>query len=120
MFCQPVKTGIARRACGRLTASGSACSLQRTSDPDGPAMTEEKTGLAELEESIKSLEALVEQLEGGELPLEQALAEFERGVKLTRQCQAALAQAEQRIEILLAADGEPEAFTEADDAEQAD
>ena len=81
-------------------------------------MTEEKTGLAELEESIKSLEALVEKLEGGDLPLEAALAEFERGVKLTRRCQAALTQAEQRIEILLAADGEPEPFEDDDDAEE--
>jgi exodeoxyribonuclease VII small subunit len=80
-------------------------------------MTEAKPGLAQLEESIKSLEALVEKLEGGELSLEQALAEFERGVKLTRQCQAALTEAEQRIEILLAADGEPEAFEAADDTE---
>jgi exodeoxyribonuclease VII small subunit len=80
-------------------------------------MAEEKTGLAELEDSIKSLEALVEKLEGGDLPLEAALAEFERGVKLTRRCQAALTEAEQRIEILLAADGEPEAFEE-DDAEE--
>jgi exodeoxyribonuclease VII small subunit len=80
-------------------------------------MAEEKTGLAELEDSIKSLEALVEKLEGGDLPLEAALAEFERGVKLTRRCQAALTEAEQRIEILLAADGEPEAFKE-DDAEE--
>ena len=81
-------------------------------------MTEEKAGLAELEESIKSLEALVEKLEGGELPLEQALAEFERGVKLTRRCQAALTEAEQRIEILLAADGEPEPFEEKDEPAQ--
>lgn len=81
-------------------------------------MTEEKTGLAELEDSIKSLEALVEKLEGGDLPLEAALAEFERGVKLTRRCQAALTQAEQRIEILLAADGEPEPFEEDDEAEE--
>ncbi len=80
-------------------------------------MTEEKSGLAELEESIKALEALVEKLEGGELPLEAALAEFERGVKLTRRCQAALSEAEQRIEILLAAEGEPEPFEEDEEAE---
>jgi exodeoxyribonuclease VII small subunit len=80
-------------------------------------MTEEKTGLAELEASIKSLEELVEKLEGGDLPLEAALAEFERGVKLTRRCQAALAEAEQRIEILLAADGEPEEFDDEEDDE---
>lgn len=80
-------------------------------------MTKKKTGLAELEASIKELETLVAKLEGGELPLEAALAEFERGVKLTRRCQAALAQAEQRIEILLAAEGEPEAFQEAKEEE---
>ena len=62
-------------------------------------MARKKTELAELEESIKALEALVEKLEGGDLPLEKALAEFERGVKLTRRCQAALTEAEQRIEI---------------------
>ncbi len=73
---------------------------------------EDKADLAELEESIRTLEALVEELESGELPLEKALAEFERGVKLTRRCQAALAQAEQRIEILLTDDGEPAAFDE--------
>lgn len=73
-------------------------------------MTKKKAGLAELEESIKTLEALVEELESGELPLEKALAEFERGVRLTRRCQAALADAEQRIEILLSEEGEPEPF----------
>ena len=71
-------------------------------------MTEKKTGLAELEESIRTLEALVEELETGELPLEKALAEFERGVRLTRRCQAALADAERRIEILMSEAGEPE------------
>ena len=73
-------------------------------------MAKQKAGLAELEESIRTLEALVEELERGELPLEKALAEFERGVKLTRRCQAALAEAEQRIEILLADDAEPAPF----------
>lgn len=80
-------------------------------------MPKEKTGLAELEKSIKSLEALVEKLESGDLPLEKALAEFERGVKLTRRCQAALSEAEQRIEILLSEQGEPEPFEESDAAD---
>lgn len=83
-------------------------------------MTRKKTELAELEKSIKSLEALVEKLEQGDLPLEKALAEFERGVRLTRSCQAALNEAEQRIEILLAADGEPAPFDAADGEEDAD
>jgi exodeoxyribonuclease VII small subunit len=78
-------------------------------------MSDEKPGLAELEESVRTLEQLVEELESGELPLEKALAEFERGVKLTRRCQAALAQAEQRIEILLAPEEEPAAFEDSAD-----
>lgn len=66
--------------------------------------------LGRLEQSLAELEALVEKLEGGDLSLEQALEEFERGVKLTRQCQNALKEAEQKVEILLKDDGEPEAF----------
>ena len=61
----------------------------------------ETQGLGQLEKSLEELEALVVRLEGGELSLEQALAEFERGVKLTRLCQAALKEAEQKVEILL-------------------
>ncbi len=57
--------------------------------------------LGSLEKSLEELEALIARLESGELPLEQALREFERGVKLTRQCQAALHEAEQKVEILL-------------------
>jgi exodeoxyribonuclease VII small subunit len=63
--------------------------------------TPENNSLGGLEKSLEELEALVARLEGGELPLEQALKEFERGVKLTRQCQTALQEAEQKVEILL-------------------
>ncbi|MEI2422368.1 exodeoxyribonuclease VII small subunit, partial [Arthrospira platensis SPKY2] len=42
----------------------------------------------------------VGELEAGDQPLEQALAAFERGVALTRRCQAALRAAEQKVEIL--------------------
>jgi exodeoxyribonuclease VII small subunit len=63
--------------------------------------TSEKTSIGGLEKSLEELEALVTRLESGDLPLEQALKEFERGVKLTRQCQSALQQAEQKVEILL-------------------
>jgi exodeoxyribonuclease VII small subunit len=70
------------------------------------------TSLGTLEKSLEELEALVTRLEGGDLPLEQALKEFERGVKLTRQCQAALHEAEQKVEILLkrTEQGEPVPF----------
>jgi exodeoxyribonuclease VII small subunit len=73
--------------------------------------------LGRLEKSLAELEALVEQLEGGELSLEQALKEFERGVKLTRQCQQALQAAEQKVEILLKDEGEPEPFEPPPDAD---
>jgi len=70
-----------------------------------------------LEKSLSGLETLVEELEGGELPLDKAMQKFEEGVKLTRECQAALKEAEQKVKILLHdADGEEslESF-EADD-----
>jgi exodeoxyribonuclease VII small subunit len=63
--------------------------------------TPDKPSIGGLEKSLEELETLVARLEGGDLPLEQALKEFERGVKLTRQCQAALREAEQKVEILL-------------------
>jgi len=61
-----------------------------------------------LEKSLAELEKLVEELEDGELPLEQAMKKFEKGIKLTRSAQAALKDAEQKVEILLrdAADGD--------------
>jgi exodeoxyribonuclease VII small subunit len=74
--------------------------------------TQDQDGLRGLEKSLEDLEALVVRLESGDLPLEQALKEFERGVKLTRQCQAALQEAEQKVEILLkkTATAEPSPF----------
>lgn len=55
----------------------------------------------DFEHALAELEALVEQLERGELTLEQSLERFERGVQLTRHCQQALQQAEQRVMALL-------------------
>jgi exodeoxyribonuclease VII small subunit len=73
--------------------------------------------LGKLEQSLEDLEALVERLESGELSLEEALKEFERGIKLTRACQTALKEAEQKVEILLknAPDAEPVEFEPATD-----
>ena len=56
------------------------------------------------EQSLKDLETIVEQMEKGDLSLEEALASFERGVALTRACQQALAEAEQKVKILAAGD----------------
>jgi exodeoxyribonuclease VII small subunit len=79
----------------------------------------ENKGLVGLEKSLEELEALVARLEGGDLPLEQALKEFERGVRLTRQCQAALQEAEQKVEILLKKTeaAEPQPFEPSADAD---
>lgn len=53
------------------------------------------------EQSLGELENLVQSLESGDLSLDQALAAFEKGVKLTRECQQTLNDAEQKIETLI-------------------
>lgn len=63
-----------------------------------------------LEKSLADLEALVEELESGDLPLDVAMKKFEQGIKLTRGCQAALKDAEQRVEILLKSAGGEESL----------
>lgn len=55
---------------------------------------------ADFEQSLIELEQLVDNMESGELSLEQALKAFERGIKLTRECQQALQEAEQKVEQL--------------------
>jgi len=57
------------------------------------------------EKDLQELEDLVEKMEGGDLSLEASLVHFERGIVLTRACQKALTEAEQKIQILLAEDG---------------
>jgi exodeoxyribonuclease VII small subunit len=58
-----------------------------------------------LEKALADLEELVEELESGDLPLEKAMKKFEDGIKLTRGCQTALKEAEQKVEILLKSAG---------------
>ena len=53
------------------------------------------------ERALERLEDVVERLEGGELPLEEALAAFEEGVQLSRRCAEQLTVAERRIEVLV-------------------
>jgi exodeoxyribonuclease VII small subunit len=55
----------------------------------------------DFEKALKELEKLVEDMEGGELSLEDSMKQFERGVALTRSCQQALSDAEQKVKILL-------------------
>lgn len=60
--------------------------------------------LAHFEASVTELEQLVEALESGDVSLEAALAKFERGVLLARECQTLLKNAELRVDQLLADD----------------
>ena len=53
------------------------------------------------EASLEALERIVHELEGGDLPLEKSLELFEKGIRLSRECQERLTQAERRIEVLL-------------------
>lgn len=74
-------------------------------------MAKKETTKPDFEQSLQELEALVLRMESGDLSLDASLKEFERGVQLTRQCQAELTAAEQRVK-LLAADGTATEFTE--------
>ena len=68
-------------------------------------MARKKASL-DFEQSLDDLQTLVERLENGELSLEDSLSAFENGIRLTRDCQSALAQAEQKVQVLLEKDGE--------------
>ncbi|HEX8352803.1 MAG TPA: exodeoxyribonuclease VII small subunit [Pyrinomonadaceae bacterium] len=67
------------------------------------AKREQKNAAAatNFEAQLASLERIVRELERGDLPLEQSLELFEQGVKLSRECQERLNEAERRIEVLL-------------------
>ena len=77
-------------------------------------MTRKKSEPTSFEQSLSELEALVAQMESGDLSLEESLGAFERGIALTRSCQEALQAAEQRVEILTAktADAPTEPFVD--------
>ena len=62
-------------------------------------MSETKNEI-DFEKALAELEQLVETMEKGDLTLEESLKQFERGVTLTRACQKALAEAEQKVRIL--------------------
>jgi len=76
-----------------------------------------KTTLPDFEKSLKELESIVDRMEQGEITLEESLQLFERGITLTRNCQSALQQAEQKVQQLIEKNGEEELvpFNEDDD-----
>jgi exodeoxyribonuclease VII small subunit len=78
-----------------------------------------KPKAVDFEKALNELEQQVHLLESGELSLEDALKAFEAGIKLTRECQHALTEAEQKVQLLLEkADGSAE-FTDSDSDDDA-
>ena len=71
-------------------------------------MVKKSTKTPGFEQSLKELESLVEKMEQGDLSLEDSLSHFERGVQLSRACQTALKEAEQKVEILMQKNGQDE------------
>lgn len=71
-----------------------------------PKAVEAALPTPDFEASLAELEAIVDKLEQGDLSLDDSLQQFERGVQLTRVCQTALRQAEQKVEILLRKSGQ--------------
>lgn len=60
----------------------------------------------DFEQALDQLEELVEDMENGDLTLEESLKAFEQGIKLTRECQTALSEAEQKVQMLIEENGE--------------
>ena len=71
-------------------------------------MPKEKTPMPDFEKSLKKLEDIVQKMEKADVSLEQSLQQFEEGIGLARQCQLALTQAEQQVDILMADQTLPE------------
>jgi len=65
-----------------------------------------KSTLPDFEAALAELETIVAKMESGEQSLEDSLASFQRGIELTRTCQQSLKEAEQRVEKLLAQNGD--------------
>lgn len=64
-------------------------------------MPAKKDEILNFEQALIELDSIVELMEAGGLSLDESLKQFEKGIKLTRQCQAALQEAEQKVKILL-------------------
>ena len=64
-------------------------------------MSSAKKSSKSIEARLRELETILEELESGDLELDQALKKFEQGVKLSRECQKTLEDAEMKIKILM-------------------
>ncbi len=70
-----------------------------------PAKAAKENQEFDFEKALSELEQLVERMETGELPLEETLKQFERGIELGQRCQAALESAEQKVQMLIRKSG---------------
>jgi len=77
-----------------------AAKAAATTPPDAPA---DDVAALSFEEALAELERIVRGLEGGQQKLEEAITAYERGSRLRRHCEAKLAQAEQRVQAIVAA-----------------
>jgi exodeoxyribonuclease VII small subunit len=82
---------MAARSRKRADSGGAAPSVETEAAETPP----------DFETSLTELESIVDRLEEGDLPLEEALASFEAGVALTRRCAEQLAAVERRVEVLM-------------------
>ena len=64
-------------------------------------MTATKKSTASIESKLNDLEKILEELESGNLDLDESLKKFEKGVKLSRECQKTLEEAELKIKVLM-------------------
>ncbi len=69
-----------------------------------PKDTSKEPDNLSFEESINTLDGLVNKLESGELSLEESLAAFEKGINLTKQCQQHLSNAQKKVSMLVGED----------------
>ncbi len=90
-----------------MTVSGRIVNVSRPIATDSP-MTEKDNPTLDFEAALDELEKLVARMEDGDLPLEDTLKQFERGIELARHCQKALSDAEQKVEILVEKSGRAE------------
>src|ERR1700751_1575640 len=92
---------------GKLRHPPPATPVRKPNAPDGPAADAGADPVSRFEAALKELEDIVARMERGELPLEESLKLFERGVALTRECRGSLETAELRVRKLLQAEPEP-------------
>jgi exodeoxyribonuclease VII small subunit len=97
MASKPASAGSSASAASAVSAGAAQIATPTAAPTAAPTGAEPPA----FEATLAQLESLVTRLESGELPLDEALRTFERGVQLTRQCQGALSAAQQKVQLLL-------------------